>query len=695
MWNLKSIEAKDFLSYKEMELGIKPKETTLIYGKNLTDKGVASNGSGKSSILEVLCFGLTGNSLRKVKNKELIRNGEGVATITVSVENPVIPMTLRIVRTIDEKKASTVRLYENDTLREDLMDLKPKETDKVILEHLEISYNDIVNYYLISKEKYASLLLSSDTQKKEVINRFSKADYIDAVFPKIDQDIEMQEGATVKYTGIKDGCLSKIELLTEQIEALKEKDVDAEKQERIQKIKASIDTKMGEIESEIKNEQEAGQKVEGHEDKKKKLTSSLEKLVGVEKLNQEVNDLEGKEKDLFLNFKEEENDNYLGPISDVQDIIKRGRIDIQECDDLLKSSNTTLATLRKIEMGEIECPACKHTFLVGDQELTLEECKEKIVQETEVIELIESDKKEKQNTLEESEGLLKELQKELGAFREKYNTKTQGLNNEIAEKRRKIGEVDKEKSEIESQIRGCDNFIDLEQRKQDRANNVITSLQDEIKEHERKIGEVEKEANPITKQIKELSGQIKAQEKVIADNAKDLEKEQDKLDELKEWKMNFKRFKSFLANQSLTLIEQQANHFLDKMKCDNRVRIDGFRELANGKMKEEIAIEISRDSLTTESFGKFSGGEKAKVDLSCILAMQTLINTSCKNGGLDLLFCDEILESADETAMNSIATSLSYVDKTVFMISQNQPNVDCNMLEVKKENKISNIISYG
>ena len=49
------------------------------------------------------------------------------------------------------------------------------------------------------------------------------------------------------------------------------------------------------------------------------------------------------------------------------------------------------------------------------------------------------------------------------------------------------------------------------------------------------------------------------------------------------------------------------------------------------------------------SFGKFSAGEAARVNLATILAMQKLVNSNCDGDkGLDLLVLDEILEAVDE-----------------------------------------------
>jgi exonuclease SbcC len=53
-----------------------------------------------------------------------------------------------------------------------------------------ISKDDFFSFFLITKENYKPFLLVGDTKKKEIINRFSGADKVDAAFPLIETDSE-------------------------------------------------------------------------------------------------------------------------------------------------------------------------------------------------------------------------------------------------------------------------------------------------------------------------------------------------------------------------------------------------------------------------------------------------------------------------------------------------------------------------
>ena len=91
------------------------------------------------------------------------------------------------------------------------------------------------------------------------------------------------------------------------------------------------------------------------------------------------------------------------------------------------------------------------------------------------------------------------------------------------------------------------------------------------------------------------------------------------------------------------------------------------------------------------SFDKFSEGEKDRVKLANILALNKLTNMNCDEGkGLDLLVLDEILEATDESGLSSIFEALNELKITSLIVSHG--NVAENYpyrLLVNKQNGIS------
>ncbi len=215
------------------------------------------------------------------------------------------------------------------------------------------------------------------------------------------------------------------------------------------------------------------------------------------------------------------------------------------------------------------------------------------------------------------------------------------------------------------------------------------------------------------KQIDNLYGNIKTlKEKQIEDKEKEYveklqllkvqieEKEQEitvlkkEQDEITQWEVYFGRFRNYLINHSLKIIEGYVNLYLKKIQTELQVVINGYRELKTGKTKEEIEILVMKNGTLTGKFNKLSGGERLRVDIAGILTFQKLINLNSSGKGLDLLFMDEIIEAADISGVNEILKMLNVVDQTIVVVTHNtQGIVYENKKRIVKEN--GNSIIYN
>jgi len=110
-------------------------------------------------------------------------------------------------------------------------------------------------------------------------------------------------------------------------------------------------------------------------------------------------------------------------------------------------------------------------------------------------------------------------------------------------------------------------------------------------------------------------------------------------------------------------------------------------------VREKISISLLRDGVDCGSFGKFSAGEAARVNLATILAMQKLVNANCDDEkGLDLLVLDEILEAVDEAGLSSMFDALNALGSTVLVVSHgNVAEGYPHKLVITKENGESRI----
>lgn len=687
MWVIPYIEAENFFSHEKIQYKLVNNELTMIYGNNFDRSKKKSNGSGKSVMLDCIAFAITGDTLRKLKTlKKIINNNASDCYSEVHLENEATKESLIINRSLGRKQAQKVSIIYNGEVQVQLVDLHPRESDKFICEKLGISFDDLLNYYLISKFKYKSLFLAGDTDKKEVINRFSKADIVDSVFPLIDKDIEtyttQYSEKNIKLTESK----TKIQMYEEEMEKLVNEDIKEKIKKKVAEINGNIEIKK----SNIKLLDEAIDYLNSNKEVFNKKIIKFNNLLNTKKTIEELNkSIKGKETDLQNKRTEYTNvrKKYSSNFSKIDSDEKQYKSEKKTFEEDIDVFNDAIKELEKFIAGEIECPNCKHHFILADKQYNIEEGKKQIVEltkekETSEKNLLEHKKKDNfEQQRSNVEVLIKQDQQKLEKDASQIKSDTEKLEDE----KKYINRIKDLVSGYTLLIKNIDEKVKTKNQSKE-TNNT------QIEQYKADIIEAKKENNKDA--ISSLNKKIELETESQVRLEKELLSIQENQKQVTEWKNKFKRFKSFLANQALVQIEQQSNYFLDKMKADMQVIIDGYRELSNGKLKEEITVELSRDGLEGEEFGAFSGGEKSNADLSSILAMQNIINSTSSSGGLNFLGIDEILESVDEEGMNDIVRCLSQLNQTILLIAHSQPNesIDVNKLIVEKRNGISKIL---
>ena len=98
----------------------------------------------------------------------------------MSLTNARLKQDLTIRRTLFRKKTSELEVIINDIPQKDKFP-SINDGNTFLIKLLGVNREDLLNFYLISKEKYVSFYRSSDNDKKGVISRFSNANLIEGV----------------------------------------------------------------------------------------------------------------------------------------------------------------------------------------------------------------------------------------------------------------------------------------------------------------------------------------------------------------------------------------------------------------------------------------------------------------------------------------------------------------------------------
>lgn len=385
-------------------------------------------------------------------------------------------------------------------------------------------------------------------------------------------------------------------------------------------------------------------------------------------------------------------------------------------DDLRRKRRTVSTGIDELSnklAGSITCPACGHEFLVAhpgfDIEAGTKELRLRQQQLCEVNGRIETGEKQseevemQQNRIRterrDIENEHRDWEQKLSEHERAVRSATSSVEDaEHNRKRTQAGiaamqeEIDGIRRKVFDEVFG---FIDERNtalgREKRKAEEDIRSAEcavDTLKETIREVNEAA--ATDLTQSLRATLKQEKQRSMETAGRKFDVD---DKVRALEVQRERFVQFKTYLANTKIEALSRITNEFLIGIGSDIRIRFDGYTVLKSGKVREKISISLLRDGVDCGSFGKFSAGEAARVNLATILAMQKLVNANCDDEkGLDLLVLDEILEAVDEAGLASMFEALNALGGTVLVVSHgNVAEGYPNKLVIVKEHGESRI----
>ncbi|HDL74972.1 MAG TPA: hypothetical protein ENH06_01130, partial [bacterium] len=569
MWRINKIEVLNIGPFDQFNFEIPIGRTTMIVGKNNDQVDQFSNGSGKSFLLECFSLGLLGDSLKKVRDIYMIRDDQEEGFIKIFMENKFLKKKMIIERIFHRKKGSSLKIKINEEDQADKFPTIP-EGNKFIFKQIGLSREDFLSYYLISKKRYVSFYSSSDTAKKELINRFSGADLIIGVEEGVEKKIKELEDEKKIFNDEIIKIDAQSELLEEDLEKEKQRDLEKEKQDRVK-----------EIEKKIKEEEEERLLIGNNKSQTKTKIQLLKKTVEAEqKLLDLVDDVDNSKK-----IKE-----YEKLVNDAKKIIREKEESVEVKRKDKKPWGEFLNDLEKILAEKIECPRCHYEFLLSDEKISIEEAKKQKPDVELEIQKIEKSVAKVELEIEE-----KELQKK------KKNSEIQLLEKEQEELEEKRI-IHKEK------IRKTNEEVAIQE-------NIITRNENKIKAHDLQILDYKesikkiKKSKEVTKE-KEILEKLDMSKELREGIEEEIKKIDEKIYEEGQWTYNFKKFNSFLANKAIKSIEGFTNMNLEGSKSDLRIRLEGFKILANKQIREKITALALREG-SEEPIEKLSEGELA------------------------------------------------------------------------------------
>lgn len=340
--------------------------------------------------------------------------------------------------------------------------------------------------------------------------------------------------------------------------------------------------------------------------------------------------------------------------------------------------------------GSVVCPVCHHEFLVSDREFDITAAREELTAsrqtlaaldtrlqdatlEAEKVEMIQThvrnesrelvvSKETWEDRLAKGKRAVEAAQYEMQGY--KFNL--QKVEERLAVRTSEIGRI-REKVFAEAFDR-VDTAMRENERSVSRLQEQCNAAQGSIQTLEETIAEIERSSpEEVIHSLRTSLKTYRAQaDKVLSVKTKN----EQRLTALTTQEQLFLQFKSYLANTKITALGAMMNQVLADLGSDLRVNFSGYTALKNGAVREKISVSIVRDGLDAGSFGKFSEGERARVNLASIVAMQRLVNGNCDDGkGFDLMCIDEIADAMDADGLAGVFAALNRLGVTALVVS--------------------------
>jgi len=354
-------------------------------------------------------------------------------------------------------------------------------------------------------------------------------------------------------------------------------------------------------------------------------------------------------------------------------------------------SESKVASAINVLAGVIVCPKCKHEFVLNDN-VDVEEEKLNLESYKKEVELIDSQISKSKTNIEKANSSVQETEASKAALLNEKNslankitelsTNVSNLNNNYLSLSRELDTINSNIESINSFISGIrgkmfdeayqivDDATSFYEAKNKTCKSNISVCEGSIASYEESIENLNKPVVDSTT-LGGLKKSLEQYKKDYSNIVKNQEEVAEKVEGFKAQEALYVDFKTYLANKKIDSLSDITNKFLEKIGSDIRISFSGYTVLKSGKIRDKISISLLRDGVDCGSFGKFSEGEKVRVNMANILAMHQLTNENCDTDkGLDLLIVDDILGVSDESGIESMAVATDTLGITVLMISQ-------------------------
>lgn len=616
----------------------------LVNGKNLdsgtTSSDCASNGSGKSSIPEIIAYGFYGKTIKKPKklsHKDVINNQTG-KKLKIEIEWD----RYKLVRT---RKPDGLRLWESEEgIFDDSTEITlggMPATQKKIEDILGLSYESFVNIAIFTDNNSVSFLECDVADKRIIVENLLSLEkfrnYQDSAKALLKREKESISALQLESSNAERSKNQNL-LLIEKYK----KDISEFKTNLVFKYKNILDEVL-QSEKQIKNIVENDTQLQEYEAEQAKIPDIDQSINEIDPVKTKLTEMIQKANQAIETSK--------NVVSEIDCTIAGKKAEKITLETQMKAFITTIDKMSKLEKGV----ACQHCYGVVAEEnygKILSDHKEQVAVIKKDWEVVKSDmetaEKQKNDKLEQKNSLLQALKIQ----EEKLKTLNKKASDLLTQKNTIIN---MKKPDSETKVAGLKEKIKIlkcEAEKQDPAKVLETPFDKYLTDSEDLVADFEKQESEIKSQIDTVREEMKYYEY---------------------WTTAFgdQGIRKYVIDGIVPALNQNLAYWLNILIDNNlRIKFDNQFEEFIDKLPEESQL----------SYFGISGGQKRRINLALSQAFAHIMSL---NSGkyLNLIFLDEVTSNIDKIGAEAIYKMILQmaVEKQVFVTTHDQ-----NLLEFLK-----------
>lgn len=659
---------------------------------------VGPNGSGKTSLLDIIPFTFYGKTSKGISGSALINNKVKKNCLTW-VEFTIDNDQFRVERFYKYKGSDGANIYRNGNII--ISGLKD------VTQYISSILPDNIFTNTVFFSPRSTLFSSmSDRERKDVLFTLIGLHEYEKYYEKTSQE----------YTKKKQEFDELDKQYKVNLEVLRYKFQQFRIEKRNERsAKKDLKRKIKELENEISNLEldinlilSLEEKLKILEKEKNDLTEYLNNIKHeIEEFNRQ---LENEKQTIELNYREKLNEIKekatlkLSEINDqareierkLQEEIDNQRSELfkiqsklQEIQINNKNIEQRIQTLdNQIDESNRFCPTCKQEIKDFD------EFKSHITQEIEKLkEEIFKTKPIYQDYINEKENIETRLN-ELFNKQKQLTQKVEERKNKVKEKAKHLADTlklalqqelfeieSKEKKYEESDIIEYTNKINEKQKEIDSIKVEFDNLKKSQELRQQLIGKLKVlQETEIPEKSKEIRKEISSQVKIIKNIKKDIEKVLNELEILDFWKSAFSAqgIPAFLLDESIPFINSRIKHYLSYIDGNRYIiSLDSQKATKSGEYRNKISINVLDNETLSSSLENFSSGQRRIVDILLILALSDL-QAYLNNCEFNFIMFDEIFDTLDQSNIDYVKSILYEIkeQRHLFIISHSHVDFD-------------------